>query len=217
MGSNPEHRIPQCFFLEPDVVQIARALIGKILVSQIDGVRTSGMIVETEAYRGADDRACHAYNFRRTSRTEPMFSAGGHAYIYLCYGIHHLFNVVTGPKDQPDAVLVRALEPLENLNGMLQRRRHTNVSPTLTAGPGALTQALGIHTRFSGKPLFEPDSPIWIESNPTLPVLDIQTGTRVGVLYAGTCAFRPWRFSLAGSPWVSKAKGAEQTNPDHIS
>lgn len=202
--------LPQEAYLGEDVVRIARELLGKFLVTEFDGILTSGMIVETEAYRGPDDKACHAYNHRRTARTEVMYGEGGHAYVYLCYGIHHLFNVVTGPKDQAHAVLIRALEPVEHTGQMLLRRRMDKLASRLTAGPGALTEALGIRTGHSGLPLFDPDSPIRIEDRKIhIPLESIQSGTRVGVQYAGTCALRPWRFCIKGSAWVSKAKGAE--------
>lgn len=201
--------LPQAFYLDTDVVAIAQNLLGKVLVTQFDGIQTAGLIVETEAYRGADDKACHAYPHKRTPRTEAMFLAGGHAYIYLCYGMHHLFNIVTGPENTPNAVLIRAIEPIQHIEVMLQRRQQTQVSPRLTAGPGALAQALGIHVSYSGKPLLAHTSPFWIEEPPyPSPSFDIQIGTRVGVQYAGTCAHRPWRFSIAGSKWVSKAKGS---------
>lgn len=197
----------QDFFLHEDVVGIARALIGKYLVTEFDGVRTVGRIVETEAYRGPDDKACHAYNNRRTRRTEVMFGPGGYAYVYLCYGIHHLFNVVTGPENAPHAVLVRALEPLENLPVMLGRRGLLFEQPSLSNGPGALSQAMGIHTRHSGQFLCTNESPIRLEDDGEFfPDEDIIISARIGVQYAGTCAFRPWRFYLKNSPCVRKPK-----------
>ncbi len=202
-------KLPQSFYLGEDVVLLAEALLGKVLVTEFNGLRTAGRIVETEAYRGPDDRACHAFNNRRTPRTKVMFGPGGHAYVYLCYGIHHLFNVVTGPEDAAHAVLIRGVEPLDNLALMLERRHWTKPAPALTAGPGALAQALGIRTVHSGLPLFAPESPIWLEDRGLTPSPEsIVAGTRVGVEPAGECAFRPWRFSVKGSPWVSRAKGA---------
>ncbi|MBV6428347.1 MAG: putative 3-methyladenine DNA glycosylase [Haliscomenobacter sp.] len=202
-------RLPQSFYLGEDVVFLAKALLGNVLVTEFNGQRSAGRIVETEAYRGPDDRACHAFNNRRTPRTEVMFGPGGHAYVYLCYGIHHLFNIVTGPEDAAHAVLIRGVEPLDNLALMLERRHLTKPAPPLTAGPGALAQALGIRTIHSGLPLFAPESPIWLEDRGLTPSPEsIVAGTRVGVEPAGTCALRPWRFSIKGSPWVSRAKGA---------
>lgn len=202
-------RLGADFYQRADVTQVARDLLGKTLVTAFGGVRTAGRITEVEAYRGPDDRACHAFNNRRTPRTEVMFGPGGHAYVYLCYGIHHLFNIVTGPEDAAHAVLIRGVEPLDNLALMLERRHLTKPAPPLTAGPGALAQALGIRTTHSGLPLFAPESPIWLEDRGLTPPPEaIIAGTRVGVEPAGACALRPWRFSVKDSPWVSRAKGA---------
>lgn len=200
-------RLPIDFYTRPDPVQAAKDLLGKYLVTRFEGEMTAGKIVETEAYRAPDDRACHAFGNRRTARTEVMFAEGGRAYVYLCYGIHHLFNVVTGPADAAQAVLIRALQPVDNVALMLERRGMANLSPKLTAGPGALTQALGIHTRHTGLSLVEDNSPIWIEDrgNAILEE-DIVASPRVGVAYAKECAAWPWRFRLKGSPWTSPAK-----------
>jgi DNA-3-methyladenine glycosylase len=203
-------RLPLEFYLRPDVVGIARDLIGKVLVSDFDGKRTAGIITETEAYRAPDDRACHAWNNRRTPRTEVMFHRGGRAYIYLCYGIHHLFNVVTGPENEAHAVLIRALEPLEGIEWMQARRRLQLRKPAdlprLTTGPGALAQALGLHKDFSGQDFFTPNPPFWIEdSGALLPPEAISAGPRIGVEYAGACATRPWRFWRSDSSFVKKA------------
>jgi DNA-3-methyladenine glycosylase len=135
-------KIPLEFYQGVDVVAIARELLGKVLVTNIDGAITSGMIVETEAYHGLKDKACHAYNGRRTARTEVMYQSGGLAYVYLCYGIHSLFNIVTNVKDRADAVLIRAIEPLEGLEVMMERRKQAKLQPTLTAGPTSNTAKL---------------------------------------------------------------------------
>ena len=157
-------RLPTEFYQGTDVLQVARDLLGKVLVTNFEGEYTAGRITETEAYRAPDDRACHAWGNRRTARTEVMFGAGGAAYVFLCYGIHHLFNVVTAPEDQAHAVLIRALEPLEGVGIMRERRGGKNTSLVqLTTGPGALCQALGITTHWTGQRLDDPDSPIWIE------------------------------------------------------
>ena len=194
-------RLPPSFYLRTDVVQVARDLLGKVLVTEFDGRRTAGIITETEAYRAPDDRASHAYNNRRTARTEVMFAEGGHAYVYLCYGIHHLFNVVTATKDTAHAVLIRAIEPLDGLEWMHERRLIKNkTSPALTTGPGALSQALGLSTRWTGQSLLLPDTPVWLEDR-GIPVSaeDIAAGKRIGVDYAGECAEWPWRFWLGTS------------------
>jgi DNA-3-methyladenine glycosylase len=200
-----DRRLGRAFYTRNDVVQVARDLLGTVLVADIDGVRCSGRIVESEAYRGPDDRACHAWMNRRTPRTEVMFREGGHAYIYLCYGVHHLFNVVTAAEDAPHAVLIRAIEPIENVEIMLRRRNFQKLEHRLTAGPGALSQALGIHTRFNGVSLLDPSSPLWIELGDTpVGASDIAAGPRVGVESAGESARLPWRFWLKRSPFVSR-------------
>lgn len=198
---NETHPRPDAsFYRREDVVLIARELLGKYLVTDFPEGRTAGRIVETEAYRGPEDRASHAWNNRRTARTKVMFEAGGVAYIYLCYGIHHLFNVVTGPGGMPHAVLIRALEPLENLELMLRRRSMAALSPRLTAGPGALSRAMGLTTSLSGISLLDVQSPVWIEDRgDRVSDAEIISGPRVGVEYAGACALRPWRFRIRGA------------------
>ncbi len=199
--------LPLHYFTRPDPVQVAKDLLGKYLVTRFDGQLTAGKIVETEAYRAPDDRACHAFGNRRTARTEVMFSEGGRAYIYLCYGIHHLFNVVTGPEGMAHAVLIRAVEPVDNLELMLARRGLPRLERKLTAGPGALSQALGISTLHSGLSLLDPASPVWLEDRGEV-VFDknIVASPRVGVGFAGECAGWPWRFRIEGSAWTSMAK-----------
>lgn len=194
-------RLPPEFYQHTDVVQIARDLLGKVLVTNFDGQYTAGRITETEAYRAPDDRACHAWGNRRTARTEVMFGEGGRAYVFLCYGIHHLFNVVTAPENMAHAVLVRAIEPLEGIDIMRERRGGKNQSLVqLTTGPGSLGQALGITTRWTGQRLTDADSPIWIEDRgEVLAAEDIAIGKRIGVDYAGECAEWPWRFWIRDS------------------
>lgn len=199
------------------MVQIARDLIGKVLVTQFNGRRTAGLITETEAYRAPDDRASHAYGNRRTARTEVMFGEGGRAYIYLCYGIHHLFNVVTAPAETAHAVLIRGVEPIEGVELMMHRRNfstllshkksphNVQVPTTLTTGPGALSQALGLTTEWTGKSFFDADTPVWIEDRGmSIPEKEIIAGKRIGVDYAGECAHWPWRFWLKNSRFVKK-------------
>jgi DNA-3-methyladenine glycosylase len=190
------------FYRREDVVDVARELLGKVLCSRMDGELTSGIITETEAYCGRNDRACHANDGLRTARTETMYRPGGVAYVYLCYGIHHLFNVVTNVEDRADAVLIRAVEPADGTAFMLQRRGRDKVSPALTAGPGRLTQALGITTSFDGTDLT--GDVIWIEDRGLVIPNDALTASpRIGVDYAGDHALREWRFYVAGSRWVS--------------
>lgn len=200
-------RLNEAFYLREDVVQISQELLGKHLVTNFDGQLTVGKIVETEAYRAPEDKASHAYGNRLTPRTKVMFEPGGYCYIYLCYGIHHLFNVVTAPDGIAHAVLIRAIEPILGIETMLQRRNMTQLKTNLSAGPGTCSQALGLTTGSSGLSLTEDNAMIWIETPVVSESFQIQSRTRVGVAYAEESAFLPWRFSIAGNKWVSKAKG----------
>ncbi len=198
--------LPESFYTRKDVVEIAKELLGKVLVTTFDGKRTAGMIVETEAYAGTTDKASHAHGGRRTNRTEVMYAYGGVAYVYLCYGIHHLFNVVTNVQDTPHAILIRAIEPLEGVDVMLERRGKEKLHPSLTAGPGAMSTALGIHIRITGQQLQGPQ--IYIEDRCfSISSKDIIAATRVGVAYAMDDAVLPYRFYIKGNPFVSKGKG----------
>jgi len=173
-------------------VQISRELLGKVLCTRIDGKLTSGIITETEAYCGRNDKACHANNGTRTARTEVMYGPPGHSYIYLCYGIHHLFNVVTNREGLADAVLVRAVKPLEGIQ-IINQRRGGKKESQLTNGPGKLSEALSIKTGMSGCSLAGP--PIWIEDQGiTVNPGSIVASPRIGVEYAGEDALRKWRF-----------------------
>ena len=195
-------KLSEDFYQRANVVKIARDLSGKVLFTRIDGVVTGGIIVETEAYSWKE-RGCHAYGARKTPRNAIMFREGGFAYVYLCYGIHHLFNVVTNRAETPEAVLVRALEPLHGLEEMKNRRNMLQNNFHLTSGPGKLTKALGIGRSFNGKSLM--DDEIWIEDPGTkLASSRIVTSERIGIDYAGEDALLPWRFSVKGNSWVSK-------------
>jgi DNA-3-methyladenine glycosylase len=191
-------------FLSEEVVELSKWLLGKRLVSVLEGVRTAGRIVEVEAYGGATDKACHAHLNRRTRRTEIMYAPGGHAYVYLCYGIHHLFNIVTAPEGIPHAVLVRGIEPLENVEKMMERRNLDKLEKRLSAGPGVLTQAMGITTEQDGIDLLQPGSPLWLEDGEAIAEKDIVAAPRIGIDYAEECADWPWRFYIRGNRWVSK-------------
>ncbi len=200
-------KLSQSFYLREDVVQISKDLLGKYLVTNIDDKITVGKIVETEAYRAPDDKACHAHLNRFTERTKVMFEAGGTAYIYLCYGIHHLFNIVTAPKGMAHAVLIRAVEPIENVNVMLQRRKFVELKYNLTAGPGTLTKALGISKKQNGINLLDEKSSIWIEDRGEVILEEnIIASPRVGIDYAEECALWDWRFRVKNSKWTSRAK-----------
>lgn len=191
----PLSKLQTEFYTRDDVVEVARDLLGKVLCSHINGRLTKAIITETEAYAGVDDRASHAYGPRRTQRTEPMFGKGGIAYVYLCYGIHHLFNVVTGRQDLPHAVLVRAGSPLDGIDTMLARRGKSCVDKSILAGPGSLARALGIRTELSGTSLL--GDQLWIEDH-ALFIFDdaISVGPRIGIDYAGNDAARPYRFVI---------------------
>lgn len=196
-------KLPYSFYQNADVNDLAVQLLGKQLYTQIDGQLTGGTIVETEAYKGVEDRASHAYGGRFTPRTQTMYQAGGLSYVYLCYGIHHLFNVVTAPEGTPHAVLIRGLEPNTGLDVMLERRSMTIIKPNLTAGPGALAKALGIDRTLNAKDLMGEE--IWIEDNGIHYADDqIVAVPRVGVDYAGDHAFFPWRYYVKGNKYVSR-------------
>lgn len=185
-----------------NVVEMAKMLLGKVLCTNIDGQPAKGMIVETEAYSGTNDKACHANGQKKTKRNRIMFAHGGHAYVYLCYGIHHLFNVVTNREGKADAVLIRAVEPVDGFDVMMQRRRMKKIEKRLTGGPGVLTEALGIKTHHYAARLDE--KLIWIEENEPLDTRQIVEATRIGVDYAGEDALRLWRFYIKENKWVSK-------------
>lgn len=189
-------KLTEDFYRRDDVVGISRELLGKVLCTRIDRKLTSLVITETEAYAGITDRASHAYGDRRTQRTEPMYAAGGHAYVYLCYGIHHLFNVVTSVEGTPHAVLIRAGRPVEGVRHMLARRNKAIVDKTLLGGPGSTAQALGISTSLTGLSLT--GKRIWLEDRGfRIDPSSVSVGPRVGVDYAGEHASLPYRF-IAG-------------------
>lgn len=192
MSFDSSKLLPQSFYENPDVVEVSRNLIGKVICTHINGEFTSGIITETEAYRGRNDKACHANNGLRTDRTEVMYGEPGHAYIYLCYGIHHLLNVVTNKEGLADAVLIRAIRPLEGVEIMIERRDISN-QKNLTNGPGKLTQALGVRTDLNKTHLSEP--PLWIEDRGiSFKEKEISISPRIGVDYAEEDALKPWRF-----------------------
>ena len=189
-------RLSASFYAKDDVVAVARDLLGKVLCTRLNGQLTKAIIVETEAYAGVTDKASHAYGGRRTKRTEPIYGQGGTAYVYLCYGLHHLFNVVTNQEETPHAVLIRAGIPVTGTGRMLKRRNRAKVDKTLLAGPGSLAKALGITIEHTGLSLM--NGQIWIEDHGTDVADDAVTiGPRVGVDYAGEDALRPYRFRLS--------------------
>lgn len=196
-----KEKLEESFYRHSDVTRIARALLGKLLCTRIAGKKTSGIIVETEAYSHTE-RGCHAYNNRMTARNEVMFREGGHAYVYLCYGIHNLFNVVTNKHGFGDAVLVRALQPVEGVDVMMKRMGVMHPE-RITSGPGKLSKAMGIDRNINGKWLGGND--VWIERNGTkIPSNSIVADVRIGIDYAGADAALPWRFTIKDNPWVSR-------------
>jgi DNA-3-methyladenine glycosylase len=195
-------KLDNSFYDRADVVRIARELLGKILVTEFGGQLSSGRIVETEAYNGVVDRASHAWSGRRTNRTEVIYREAGTAYVYLVYGIHHLFNVVTNKKDIPHAVLIRALDPLEGIPLMLQRTGKEKLDFTLTRGPGNLSRALGLATLHTGASLHGGE--IFIGDDGYCPRrAEIGVSPRIGVDYAGPDAELPYRFYIKGNRYVS--------------
>jgi len=196
-------KIPHSFYLGSDVVAISKSLIGKYLFTCIDGILTGGFIVETEAYNGIIDRASHAFGNRLTPRTQTMYKEGGRAYIYLCYGIHEMLNVVTSVGGQPHAILIRAIEPTVGIDIIQARRNMEKLKPNITAGPGSVAKALGIDRKLNGISL-QSDT-LWIEDKGlTFKDDQIAAVPRVGVAYAGEDALLPYRFYVKGNTFVSK-------------
>ncbi|WP_428235127.1 DNA-3-methyladenine glycosylase [Gracilimonas sp.] len=196
-------KLSRSFYERNEVVQISKELIGKVICTNFDGEQTAGIIVETEAYNGRTDRACHAYPDVRTARTETIYGPPGYAYVYLCYGIHHLFNVVTNRVGLADAILIRAIQPIEGEDVMVQRRGKDKLQPVITNGPGKLSQAMGITTSNNESDLL--GDIIWIEDRGIeFTEEEIEASPRIGVDYAGEDAGLPWRFTVKGSKWISK-------------
>jgi DNA-3-methyladenine glycosylase len=189
------------FYARADIATIAKELLGTILVTNFDGIYTSARIVETEAYAGIIDKASHAYSGRRTNRTEIMFGAGGKAYVYLCYGIHHLFNVVTNEPNKPDAVLIRGVEPLEGIDAMLQRMKKEKFDTAVGRGPGNVSKAMGLFTKHTGTDL-QSDQLFLATDGTTYD--DVMVSRRIGVDYAGTHAKWLYRFYIHNNPHVTK-------------
>lgn len=196
-------RLHEEFYLSEDVVGLSQQFLGKVLVCKTGGQIRAGRIVEVEAYKGPEDKASHAYGHRKSQRTQTMYLPGGVAYVYLCYGIHHLFNIVTAPEGIPHAVLVRALEPLDGVESMLKRRKLLKLQPNISSGPGKLTQAMGIDRTFDAVSLNS--QKIWLEDrnmNPTQH--QIVSRTRIGIDYAQEHKDLPWRFYIKNNPFVSQ-------------
>lgn len=203
MSDSSFNPLPREFYTRNDVVQVARELLGKVLYTSFNNEITCGIIIETEAYAGVIDKASHAYNNRRTARTEIMYREGGYAYVYLCYGIHSLFNIVTSVLDDPHAVLIRAIEPLYGIEIMKNRKGKIKLISKDGVGPGNITKLLGIQVDHSGLNLFtnsNTENRIWLQDE-GIQVLDseVKSGPRIGVDYAGEDAKLPYRFQ-----WIKK-------------
>ena len=197
-------KLPESYYLNQDVLHLSKDLLGKYLFTCIDdGITTGGYIVETEAYNGIIDKASHSYGNKITPRTKTMFMQGGISYVYLCYGIHEMFNVVTSVEGQPHAILIRAIHPTEGLEVMLYRRKMLNLKPNITMGPGSVAKALGISRTINAVSL--QSDVLWIEDRGlSFPDKAIAVVPRVGVDYAGNDALLPYRFYVKGNPYVSK-------------
>lgn len=204
-------KLPETFYKRKDVLIIAKDLLGKLLVTRIGGQETIGRIVEVEAYNGVVDKASHAYGGRRTARTEIIFGPAGTAYVYLCYGIHHLFNVVTNSKDIPHAILIRAIEPVKGIELMMKRLQKVKADYSIGRGPGNVSKALGIRTSHTGESLSM--NTIFIaKDNETVKKGQIVVSTRIGVDYAEEDALLPYRFYLKDNLYVS---GIKNKTPKH--
>lgn len=195
-------KLPIQFYKRTDVLLIAKELIGKIVVTNFNGIFTSARIVETEAYIGLSDRASHSFAGKRTARNEHMYSVGGTAYVYICYGMHHLFNVVTNATNIPDAVLIRAVDPIAGIDTMLKRTGKLKPDNTLTKGPGNAAKALGISKEHSGINLLKDE--IYIaDDGLEFAETSIGISRRIGVEGSGDAALLPYRFYLKGNGFVS--------------
>lgn len=198
-----KNRLPVEFYRQGDVVSIARHLLGKHVYTFIDRKLTGGIIVETEAYRGPDDRGSHAYENKKTPRNEIMYKAGGLAYMYICYGIHDMLNIVTGAEGLSHAALIRAIEPLEGLDMMRLRRGLFGKDFRLCQGPGSLAKAMGLNKQHNGTDL--QGNLLWLtDEGVTYTDEQVVAAPRVGMNFEGPYKTIPWRFYVKGNPYVSR-------------
>ncbi|HWN09247.1 MAG TPA: DNA-3-methyladenine glycosylase [Pyrinomonadaceae bacterium] len=197
-------KLPREFYTRANVVTVARELLGKLLVVPArNGIRVSGKIVEVEAYRGPEDRAAHSFGGRRTKRTETMYGVGGTAYVFFVYGMYNQFNVVANNREVPHAVLIRAIEPVEGVE-LMRQRRPGKTDHSLTNGPGKLCIALGIDRKLDAADLL--GNKVWLEDSERIPRSRILSGPRIGIDYAADWIDKPWRFWIKGNPYVSRNK-----------
>jgi len=199
-------KLPAAFFQRPDVLQIARDLLGKHLCTNLNGIITAGRVVETEAYCHVGDQSMTLHLQRKREQAQGLYVPGGHAYIYTVYNRHALFNIATHDAEHPDTVLIRAVEPTIGVEEMLRRRGLSAPVRALTAGPGVLTQALGITPALTGRPVT--GEVLWFEDHgEEVAPANIVASARVGLEYAGPeAAGLPWRFRLRDSKWTSPAR-----------
>jgi len=195
------NKLPKNYYLNKDVVFLAKDLLGKILFTNFNNHLTSGMIVETEAYRSMNDKASHAYLNKKTKRNEMMYSEGGVIYVYICYGIHALLNIVTNQKNIADAILIRAIQPMDGVSIMKERTLKTSITD-LASGPGKLSVSLGIDIYSNGEKLT--DNKIWIQDSKNIKKSEIVSGKRIGVDYAGDDSNLKWRFYIKENQYISK-------------
>lgn len=196
-------------FYKKGAIEVAKSILGDYLVREVDGRKIKSIIVETESYIGATDKACHAYNYKKTERTKPLFKEGGLAYVYFIYGLYHCFNIVTNIKDEPEAVLIRAIEPIDNLDYIANKRFKKNYNEltktqmrNLTNGPSKLCSALSITREDNYKKLYLKGD-LYLEYNPNKNIEIVET-TRIGIDYAEEAKDFPWRFYIKNNPYVSK-------------
>lgn len=194
-------------FYQQETIEVARQLIGQVLVHKLsDGTRLAGRIVETEAYLGPEDPACHTFGGHKSERVRAMYLEGGHVYVYLIYGMYNCFNVVTLKADQAEAVLIRALKPLEGFENMMKQRglsgEGERVQKQIASGPGRMCQAMQIGREFNSHPLWK--RPLWIEESTDEKNFEIDSDSRIGVDYSGDAAYWPLRFCLKNSPYLSR-------------
>jgi DNA-3-methyladenine glycosylase len=201
MSSKTMKKLPQSFYLRHDVLKIAKELLGKVLVTNWNNEYTSGRIVEAEAYAGELDRASHAFR-GKTARTSVMFEEGGTAYVYLCYGIHEMFNIVTNKEEVPHAILIRGVEPIDGIDIMLRRTGKKKLDETLTRGPGNVGKAFGFHRSQCGMSL-QSDELYVADDGYKVDRKLIVTSPRIGVDYAGEHALFDYRFYIRGNKFVS--------------
>ncbi|MEO6818078.1 MAG: DNA-3-methyladenine glycosylase [Ginsengibacter sp.] len=195
-------KLPESFYNRSDVLQISKEMLGKIVVTNIDNLITSGRIVETEGYVGVTDKASHAFGGRRTARNEHMYAGPATAYIYVCYGMHQMLNVVTNEKNIPDAVLIRAIEPVSGLEIMSKRTGKRPTDKTIARGPGNVGKALGINKQLSG--IYLLDNQIYLlEDRHSITNEEIGISKRIGVESAGADGLLLYRFYVKGNVFVS--------------